>query len=211
MMHFITIGIILGLSAGFSPGPLLALVIAETLRHGAGAGVRVALAPLVTDLPIVAFSFLVLAKLSRSSLILGVVSLCGSAVVFYMGLNSLRARGDALTPNTEPSKSLTKGILVNFLSPHPYLFWLSVGAPLMTRALRESGVSASVAFIVSFYVCLVGSKSLLAVVTGRSRSFLQGNGYIYIVRFLGLVLCALALLLLQDGLRLLGLWSGSWI
>jgi len=206
MTHFLTIGIILGLSAGFSPGPLLALVISETLRHGVGAGIRVALAPLVTDVPIVAFSFLVLAKLSQSSLILGVVSLCGSVVVFYMGLNSLRARGVALTPNTEQSKSLAKGILVNFLSPHPYLFWLSVGAPLMTRALRESGASASVAFIVSFYVCLVGSKILLAVVTGRSRSFLQGNGYIFTMRLLGLVLCALALLLLRDGLGFMGLW-----
>lgn len=205
-MHFLTIGIILGLSAGFSPGPLLALVIAETLQHGINAGIRVALAPLITDVPIVILSCLVLAKLAQSSLILGVVSIGGSAVVFYMGLSNMRTRGVALNLSTEKSKSLAKGILVNFLSPNPYLFWLSVGAPLVTRALREFGVAAPAAFIAGFYGCLVGAKITLAIVAGKSRSFLTGKGYVYTMRFLGLVLCALALLLVRDGLLLLGLW-----
>ena len=33
MTEFFTIGIVLGLSAGFAPGPLLTLVISETLQH----------------------------------------------------------------------------------------------------------------------------------------------------------------------------------
>jgi hypothetical protein len=33
MKDFFTIGIVLGLSAGFAPGPLTALVISETLQH----------------------------------------------------------------------------------------------------------------------------------------------------------------------------------
>lgn len=53
MIGFLLSGILLGLSGGLAPGPLLTLVASETLRHGARAGVRVALAPLLTDLPIV--------------------------------------------------------------------------------------------------------------------------------------------------------------
>ncbi|MDY6953588.1 MAG: LysE family translocator, partial [Thermodesulfobacteriota bacterium] len=52
-MDTLAIGIVLGLSAGFAPGPLLALVISQTLRHNAVEGLKVALAPLVTDLPII--------------------------------------------------------------------------------------------------------------------------------------------------------------
>ena len=61
------------------------------------------------------------------------------------------------------------------------------------------------AFICSFYTVLVGSKILLAILVGKSRSFLGGNVYIYTMRFLGLVLCVLAFVLFGDGLTLLGI------
>jgi threonine/homoserine/homoserine lactone efflux protein len=40
-------------------------------------------------------------------------------------------------------KSLTKGILANALSPHPYLFWLSVGAPTMSKAISVGSVQTA--------------------------------------------------------------------
>ena len=52
-LAFLLTGALLGLSGGLAPGPLLTLVANETLRHGARAGIGVALAPLLTDLPIV--------------------------------------------------------------------------------------------------------------------------------------------------------------
>ncbi len=56
MSYFVTVGILLGLSAGVAPGPLLTLVVSETLSGGVGAGVRVALSPLLSDLPIILFA-----------------------------------------------------------------------------------------------------------------------------------------------------------
>jgi threonine/homoserine/homoserine lactone efflux protein len=53
-------GTVLGLAAGFAPGPLTLLVIRETLHHGFGAGVRVSLAPVLTDLPLIALSALLI-------------------------------------------------------------------------------------------------------------------------------------------------------
>ncbi len=64
MGEYLFMGMVLGLSAGLSPGPLLALVISETVSKGLGAGIRIALAPLVTDLPVVAISFLLVSGLS---------------------------------------------------------------------------------------------------------------------------------------------------
>lgn len=60
MTRFLLTGVLLGLSSGLAPGPLLALVASETLRHGVRAGVRVALAPLITDLPIILTTILLL-------------------------------------------------------------------------------------------------------------------------------------------------------
>ena len=72
------------------------------------------------------------------------------------------------------------------------------------RDRRESGLAAA-AFIGAFYALLVGSKVLLAVVVGRVRSVLHSGGYMILMRGLGLLLLAYALLLLREGGRL---WQG---
>ena len=54
---FLTMGAFLGLTAGLSPGPLLTLVITETLKHSRAAGIKIAVAPLITDVPIIIFTY----------------------------------------------------------------------------------------------------------------------------------------------------------
>jgi threonine/homoserine/homoserine lactone efflux protein len=203
MITFLTIGILLGLSAGFAPGPLLTLVITETLQHGIKSGVKVALAPIITDLPIIIITFFILAKLSHFHNILGVVSLAGGFFILYMGYDSIRSKGVEFNIQKAEPKSFTKGILANALNPHPYLFWFSVGAPTMTRAMNINRI-APLAFLCGFYAFLVGSKILLAILVGKSKSFLNGNVYLYTLRSLGFALCVLALVLFRDGLKLLG-------
>jgi len=75
MLSSLLAGIVMGLTAGFSPGPLSTLVITQTLRHGLKEGVKVAVAPLMTDLPIIAASLLLLSRAAHNENILGVISL----------------------------------------------------------------------------------------------------------------------------------------
>jgi threonine/homoserine/homoserine lactone efflux protein len=85
-----TIGILFGLSAGFAPGPLLTLVINQTLRHSTTEGVKVALAPIITDVPIVLASLFVLTKLNHYERILGMISLMGGLYVLYLAYENFR-------------------------------------------------------------------------------------------------------------------------
>lgn len=203
MTDNLILGIILGLAAGISPGPLLMLVIGETLRHDIRAGVKVALSPLITDLPIILVTVFVLSQVAKLQPILGFISLIGGCFLLYLGYGSLRSRGfDAGGVEGGP-RPLTKGILTNALSPHPYLFWISVGAPILSKSM-SAGLSAPLAFLLGFYGLLVGSKVLLALAVGRARTFLTGPLYRLSLRLLGLALCGLALLFFRDGLLLLG-------
>ena len=204
MLQILTMGTLLGLSAGFAPGPLLTLVISETLQHDIKSGVKVALAPIITDLPIIILTLFVLSKLSNFHAILGIISIIGGFFILFMGYGSICTKGIDLNIQNNAPKSLTKGILANVLSPHPYLFWFSVGAPTMTKAMSQN-ISVPLAFIISFYVFLVGSKIVLAILVGKSKSFLRGNAYKYIMRFLGIILCVLAIVLFRDGIKLLGI------
>jgi len=206
MTNYLFTGIILGLSAGFAPGPLLTLVVSETLQHDLRAGIKVALAPIITDLPIIVLTLLLLSKISHFQVVLGIISLLGGFFVLYLGYENMRTKEIDVDLHDRQSHSLRKGIIVNVLSPYPYLFWMSVGAPTTLKAMNQSLMSA-VAFIGSFYVLLVGSKILLAVLVGRSRSFLTGRAYIYTMRILGLLLFVLALFLFRDSLVLLGLFQ----
>jgi len=204
MMYFFTVGTVLGLSAGFAPGPLLTLLISETLQHDIKSGVKVALAPIITDLPIIILTLFVLSKLSNFHNILGVISIAGGFFILSMGYESLCTKGIELSIREAEPKSLTKGVLANALNPHPYLFWFSVGAPTMTKAMSVN-IIAPLTFIISFYTFLVGSKILLAILIGKSKSFLSGKVYVYTMRFLGVILGVLAFVLFYDGLKLLNI------
>ncbi len=203
MIDFLGMGFVLGFYAGIAPGPLLTLTISETLRYDVKSGARVALAPVVTDAPIIALAVFVLSKLPAFHTVLGVMSLVGGLFVLYLGCGSIRTRQVELDIEKAGSRSLAKGVVVNALNPHPYLFWFSVGAPIILKALDQHRL-APAAFVGSFYLLLLGSKMVLVVLVGRFKSFLSGKIYIYTMRLLGVVLWALALVLFRDGLRLLG-------
>ncbi len=197
-------GLLLGFSAGVAPGPLSTLVISQTLRYGRREGVKVALAPLITDLPIIIGALVLGSRIAGMPTLLGLLSLAGAAYVCFLAWESItitRAVHDAAPPAPQ---SLRKGILTNLLNPHPYLFWLTVGTPLIVAAWTAAPWRALM-WLFGFYLMLVGAKIILALITGQSRHWLQGNGYIWLNRLLGAVLLLFALLLARDGLRLTGL------
>lgn len=195
-------GAAIGFSAGIAPGPLLTLVISETLNHGWRSGVRVASAPLLTDIPIILASLLLVGGFSGSDTLLGVISLAGACYLAYLGWESLGFRPSETGDEEQVSRSLRKGVITNLLNPHPYVFWLGVGAPLIIKGWRV-GWSPPAMFLGGFFACLVGTKVAVALATSRFSGFLRSRAYIAIMRILGLVLFFFAALFLRDGLRFL--------
>lgn len=200
---FLFSGVVFGLSGGLTPGPLLTLVISETLKHDVKEGIKVAIAPLLTDLPIVLITIVVLSRLENILPLLGAVSLLGSAFLTYLAYESISFKGVDIDLEQERPQSMRKGVIVNFLNPSPYMFWFTIGAPLVLKALNI-GVFSAFLFVFGFYVFLVGSKVVVAVVVGKSRFFLKSRNYIYTVRFLGIILLVFAGLFLKDSLELFG-------
>jgi threonine/homoserine/homoserine lactone efflux protein len=195
-------GAVLGATAGLSPGPLLTLVIRETLCGGVAAGARVAASPLLTDLPIIALCVAALGAASRVEPLLGAVALGGSAFLLHMARETWRSGPPDLDAPPGPSRSLARGVVTNLLSPHPYLFWMAVGGPMLVRSWAEDH-GAPFVFLAGFYVLLVGSKLGVAVLVGRSRAALTGGAYRVVLRALAVALVVFAALLLRDGWRLL--------
>ena len=203
-MEFVISGAVAGLTAGFMPGPLMVLVLGESLRFGTAAGVRASFAPLVTDAPIIAVSLLLARWMSGVEVLSGVIAMVGAGVLTLMAVESMRAQPPVAGADGTPRRSLLRGAVVNATSPHPYLFWFTVGAPTILRA-GETGIEWALAFTVVFFSGLVGGKLVVAVVAGRSRHFIAGGVYRRVMGLLGFLLLGYAALLVRDGLRLLGL------
>ncbi len=203
---YLAMGAVFGLTAGISPGPLLTLVISETLRHNKREGIKIAVAPLITDIPIVLLTLFILSKMASFNIVLGIISILGGIFIAYLGYDSIRSKGLEVDIQTPRIKSMRKGIIVNILSPHPYIFWLMVGAPIILKAYQVSPMAAF-AFIAAFYVLLVGSKISIALLVDRSRTFLRNRAFIWTLRILGLVLLVFSFLLVREGMDYLGFLS----
>jgi threonine/homoserine/homoserine lactone efflux protein len=126
----------------------------------------------------------------------------GGLYVLYLAYGSINTKGLTSNFDIEEPKSLKKGIIVNLLNPSPYLFWITVGGPILITAYSRD-IASPLLFITGFYTFLVGSKIILAYATGKSRDFLIGTSYVYIMRILGVFLIIFALYLINEGIQLI--------
>ena len=201
---FLLTGIVVGLAGGFAPGPLTTLIIGQSLRYGLREGLKVAIAPALTDAPIAVAAVLAIGQLRDAAPALGVIALVGAAFLAYLAYESLTALPPQDASSRETPGSLRKGMLTNLVNPNPYLFWFTIGAPTVLEAYRLSGLYVML-FLVGLYTCLIGAKVVFAAVAARGRSLLGGAAYRRTIRTLGIALLAFALKFAFDGLGYLGL------
>lgn len=207
MIEALALALAYGLSAGIAPGPLLALVISSSLKDGTRAGLKVAAAPLLTDAVIIAIAVTALGAVSDRTL--GVLGLLGSLLVLRIAwdtwTDARTADPMADAARTRPVKKgrhLRRGVFVNALSPHPALFWLTIGGPTAVRLDDSHGLAAGAAFVAVFLAVIVGTKALVAVAVGLARRRVGGRTYRGILALTAVLLALLGAVLAFESARL---------
>jgi threonine/homoserine/homoserine lactone efflux protein len=208
-VEFLGLGAFLGLTAGLSPGPLLAITISETLQHGKWEGIKVAMSPLITDIPIVLFILFLLSHLVSSNFVIGIIAFLGASYLIYSGVESLKVEKNSFEFESEKKNALKKGIIVNFGNPHPYIFWLSIGGPIIFKSLNTH-IWATFLFILGFYSLLVGSKVIVTLIVERSKYFIKSKYYFSIIHILGIAQILFGLTFIKMGLDSLGIFEFSF-
>ena len=204
-MDALLAGLALGLSAGLSPGPLLALIIRATLTRGWRGGIQAAIAPLISDLPIVLLSITILSVVPQALVI--ALSAAGALVLAWFGIHGLREARTAQVPDprgtlaAQHERTWARAALVNLLSPSPWLFWGTVGAPILVAAWRASPASG-IAFVLGFYLLLIGSKVALAVGLSATRHRLSPLAYRGILMASAVLMLVLAVVLAVNVVQL---------
>jgi len=191
--------LLLGIAAGLSPGPLHSLILNVALARGARAALRYAVAPLLSDLVPVLLSLLL--AHSMPAWAARVLSVVGGGFVVYLGVAAFRNRRPDLDGNAPVSAAAdyVRGALANMLNPHPWIFWLGAGAPLLRSASARGGEYAA-GWLLLFYLGLVGTKCALALALGAGRRLLSDR---WLAR---LVVVSAGLLVLLGGWLV---WQGA--
>ena len=169
ILSFFLQGAAIGISAGASPGPLQALLLSETLSGGWKRGLPVTLAPLITDAPIIVLTLILLNQVPTT--FLRIVSLAGGGLLLYLAWGNwkqVRTSDFSVQEKTQNSDGLKKAILMNWLSPHPYIFWTLVNGPILLSGLRQSAVHGG-AFLLGFYGIFIGLMALMVLSFNQIR------------------------------------------
>lgn len=152
-------GMAIGLWAGIVPGPLIALFLDHTVRHGWRRTLPAVFAPLVSDGPIILLVVFFLARVPVTLLvglrIAGGVFLIALAVrTFHRSAN---AAGSAPWPHLGTSRTglFRTAVAVNLFNPNPYIFWGVALGPTLLIAWRTDPPSA-LAFVLGFYAVMIG-------------------------------------------------------
>ncbi len=191
-------GLALGISAAATPGPFQTYLINQTLTKGWRQAAPIAFAPLISDIPIVITVVMLLDQLPKA--FLRWIGLAGGIFILYLGWRlwkQWRAHQDNFTQMDQSGserKGLLNGILMNALSPGPYVFWALVNGPILLSALHQSWLHAA-AFILGFYGTLIGG--FLGIVALFQLAHQLGPG---VVR--SLTLLSIIILVLFGGLLL---------
>ncbi len=171
MIGYITQGIVLGFAAAVQPGPFQTYVIAQTVKNGWRRSLVMALAPLVSDGPIILLAVAVLSQVSDSAR--RFLYLAGGCFILYLAWGALsrwrQAEDPAGTNAESPSKSLFNAAVMNFLNPGPYLFWSIVAGPLLVEGWRASP-TYGIGFVGAFYAAMITTVAALIVTFGAARN-----------------------------------------
>lgn len=163
-------GAALGFAAAITPGTFQTYLISESLSGGFRRAAPVAFAPLISDAPIIIFSLLVLNQLPPYFLRL--VSLAGGIFALYLAWrlwSSWRSGTEIQVEDGEPKKgSLRRGVIANFLTPGPYLFWTLVTGPILLEAGRQS-LALGAAFLIGFYGIMIAGLLGIALLISQAR------------------------------------------
>jgi threonine/homoserine/homoserine lactone efflux protein len=165
---FLVSAVVVSLSGVMLPGPMTAATIAKGYgdRH---AGARIAAGHAVVEIPLIAILYLGLSRAVISARAEMAIYLAGGLMLIYLGFRMFRATGTAMgAVGGLPSSSVLTGIVITGANPAFYIWWVTVGAVLVTGA-AAFGVIGVVLFALVHLPCDFVWSEFLSAGTFESR------------------------------------------
>ena len=170
MLGYIVQGLGYGFTAAVQPGPFQTYVLSQALNRGWRRALPMALAPLLSDAPIITLMLLVLSQVPDQ--LQRFLHIASGLFILYLAWGAFQAwrtfDADAQLDATPPQQSLLKAALMNMISPGPYIFWSLVTGPILLEGWREAPANG-IGFLTGFYAAMIASLAVLILIFGLAK------------------------------------------
>jgi threonine/homoserine/homoserine lactone efflux protein len=153
-------------------------------------GAIVAIAPLISDIPLIIVILVLLNQIPNFAL--RAISLIGGVYVIYLAWKLFQAWKsppfNQLEAKVNFPQNLMRAVLVNYSSPGPYMFWTLVNGPLLLSALRTS-IFHGIVFLISFYSLFIGG--MLGLVGIFSQAGRLASHFVRVLKLISVIILSL--------------------
>ena len=201
-------GLGLGIALAGAPGPVQAILMAESLRGGVGRGFRAMLGATLTFGSLLIALALGVSIAVPSDPLLRVLKLIGGVFIIFLGVDGFRsANALAAAPNAGQPRArgvqlppAARGALAVLLNPPAWLFLATAASSLLASATQTGGTRAAILAALALLSGVAVGDSSLVLASGlglrRARSDIGRN----VRRGLSIVLVILGASVLVSGL-----------
>jgi len=173
---------VIGFSGAMMPGPLLAVDIAETPRHGWRTGPVITVGHAIAEIGIVVILALGVAAVASHPAVARTIGVVGGLALLLMGgmmaYDTLRQRINydvAATGKPAGYKLAGKGITASLSNPYWFVWWVTVGLALLVKA-QEFGWIGPVVFYFGHILSDFVWYTVVSILLWKGRRLFMGTG-----------------------------------
>ena len=196
-----------GFSGAMMPGPLLAVDIAETPRHGWTTGPIICIGHGLAEIAIVVVLAWGFVALDQNQTLARVIAIVGGVALLIMG--SMMA-GDALRnriaysgekPQRGSRRRLAaKGIVATLSNPFWFVWWATTGLALVVKSM-EAGRVGAVVFYFGHVLSDFVWYTVVSILLWRGRNPIVGKGLRILILLCAAFLLYLGVIFILDGIN----------
>ena len=204
-LNFVFTVVIVTASGALAPGPLFFATVSHGAKSGAKGGLLFSIGHMLFELPLAAFLALGLSTVVNQPIVRTLTGLLGGVALLFFGVLQIRESWKPKSGQNRFSGILVRnpvllGIVFTGLNPYFIIWWLTIGAQLIS----EASVFLSFVGFLLMYVSHVWMDYawliLSAYLARRGVSLVGSKGYKILMTVFGLILVCFGLNFLMTTL-----------
>lgn len=206
MLELVVQGIGVGVALAAPVGPINIEIVRRGLLGGFWHGWIVGLGALSADTIYCTLVVAGLVGVADTSGVRAPLFLAGAAVLCYLGAKSVIEaikRPPAVSGSVSHRRGYAAGFFMAAASPFGIVYWLSIGAALVARAVERTGPSGAPVLVSGVFLGILVWVTFLAALTRAGRNVVSPESLRRATVVAGIVLVAFGVSFLIQGVRAL--------
>jgi len=212
ILFIFTTAYVVALSGALMPGPLMTVIIKESLQQGWRTGFLISAGHGLAEVTLLALFGLGLNRLLRLQWVPVAIGIVGGLVLLYMGVEICRSvlKGAPALDFNQPQAGVSQpvgafrlspvksGLIATVANPYWVLWWFTIGILYVTQALH-AGILGLGLFYTGHFLADLSWCMIVAIAAATGKRFLSPIAYQGILVVCGVFLVALAAYFIYQG------------